>query len=372
MTLAYDGLVAYRRVGGAAGATLVANLATQIPAPTGGGRTYTFQLRPDIRYSNGALVRPNDLRASLERFFRLHPPATVFQGIVGAAGCLREPTTCDLSRGIETNGEARTITFHLKAPDPDFLYELALPFASLVPASSPLKLAGAHPLPGTGPYRIASAEPDRTVRLLRNPHFRIWSADARPDGYPDEIVFRIGNDPECQAAAVEADAADWAEVPPGRVSALATQRPGQLHSDLAAWTYYMFLNVRVPPFDDLRVRRALNYAADRTRLVELLGGPLAAQPHLSDYATELSSATGHTAPIRSTRDPAGTWTAPDLTKASRRSSTAPARRAWRSTVLGLPTVPEPIARYFVSLLREARLPIVRSHHRLRSTSTSPP
>lgn len=341
--LVYDGLVAYRRVAGAAGATLVANLATQIPTPTGGGRTYTFQLRPGIRYSNGAPVRPDDLRSSLERFFRVNPfPPPFFQGVLGAPACLREPTTCDLSQGVETNGEARTVTFHLTAPDPDFLSKLALPFASLVPASGPLELTRGDPLPGTGPYRIASAEPDRPIRLVRNPHFRVWSADARPDGYPDEIVFLQG-----QIADVEAGEADWTEVPPERVRILATQRPGQLHSDPAPVTSYMFLNVRVAPFDDPRVRAALNYATDRGRLVELLGGPLAAQPTCQMTPPNVFGYQPY-CPYTVNPGPAGTWTAPDLAKASRlidRSGT----KGMDVTVWGF-TDQEPIARYFASLL----------------------
>jgi YVTN family beta-propeller protein len=172
VTLAYDGLVGYRRAAGAAGATLVANLATRVPSPTDGGRTYTFQLRPGIRYSNGALVRAADFRASVERSIKVSPfPPPFVQGLVGATACVKQPAACDLSRGIETNDEARTVTIHLTAPDPDFLYKLALPLASLVPADSPPTVAGDEPLPGTGPYRLEPSETDGTVRLVRNPYF---------------------------------------------------------------------------------------------------------------------------------------------------------------------------------------------------------
>ena len=67
LSLVYDGLVAYRRAGGSAGGTLVADLARELPEPSPDGRTYRFRLRPDVRFSNGAPVRPADVRASLER-----------------------------------------------------------------------------------------------------------------------------------------------------------------------------------------------------------------------------------------------------------------------------------------------------------------
>jgi hypothetical protein len=71
VSLAYDGLVGYRRTGGAAGATLTGALATDVPRPSGDGRTYVFALRPGLRYSDGTPVRPEDFRASMERFLHV-------------------------------------------------------------------------------------------------------------------------------------------------------------------------------------------------------------------------------------------------------------------------------------------------------------
>ena len=67
MILTNDGLTGFKRVGGSDGARLVPDLATSLPTPTDGGRTYTFQLRPGIHYSTGALVRPADFRRAIER-----------------------------------------------------------------------------------------------------------------------------------------------------------------------------------------------------------------------------------------------------------------------------------------------------------------
>ena len=74
MHLLGDGLVAFEPIGGT-NATLVPDLATSIPTPTDGGRTYTFELRPGIRYSNGEVVAPGDFRRALERGFRLDADA---------------------------------------------------------------------------------------------------------------------------------------------------------------------------------------------------------------------------------------------------------------------------------------------------------
>ena len=142
LSLTNDGLVGYRRVTGLAGDELVPDLATGLPVLTDGGRTYTFRLRADIRYSTGALVRPEDFRRAIERVLVINkrenpfiPP--FYAGIVGASQCERSPGPCNLAQGIVADGAADTVTFHLTAPDPDFLYKLAFSWAYAVPAARP-------------------------------------------------------------------------------------------------------------------------------------------------------------------------------------------------------------------------------------------
>ena len=157
LSLAYDGLVAYRRAGGATFGPLVGALATDVPRPSPDGRTYVFKLRPKLRYSDGSPVRPEDFRASLEALFRRDPGlGSYYQGIVGGQRCARRPASCDLSAGIVTDARLRTITIHLTRPDGEFLHGLAYSLAFVAPAAQPF---GRTPPPGTGPYRIASYRP---------------------------------------------------------------------------------------------------------------------------------------------------------------------------------------------------------------------
>jgi len=94
LSMAYDGLTALKRVGSIDGTKLVPDLATSLPAVSDGGRTYVFELRPGIHYSNGRLVRPADFRYALERAaaLRLHSfsaPPPFYEEIRGGASCVR-------------------------------------------------------------------------------------------------------------------------------------------------------------------------------------------------------------------------------------------------------------------------------------------
>ncbi|HLX19466.1 MAG TPA: BTAD domain-containing putative transcriptional regulator, partial [Gaiellaceae bacterium] len=95
-----DGLTAFNQASGPAGAQLVPDLATSLPAPTDSGKTYTFLLRSGIRYSTGQSVRATDFRATVERDFALRSPTGDFDDLVGGAQCLKRPNRCDLSHGI--------------------------------------------------------------------------------------------------------------------------------------------------------------------------------------------------------------------------------------------------------------------------------
>jgi YVTN family beta-propeller protein len=348
-----DGLTAFNQVGGSAGGQVVPDLATSVPAPTDGGTTYTFRLRPGIRYSNGTPVRPEDFRRAIERAFNLSGIyAAYFYGhLVGAAACVARPERCDLRRGIVTDDAAGTITFHLTSPDPLFRDELALTLAVAVPAATPNHDLGAHPPPATGPYEIASISP-REVKLVRNPYFHEWSHAARPDGYPDQIIWRIGASTETAVTAIEHDSADWTIDPPpaDRLGELQTRFASRLYDNPdTAGTLAMWLNTRVAPFNDVRVRRALSYAIDRGEVARVLGQD--AHPTCQLLAPYVPGYRRY-CPYTLNPNRAGVWSAPDLAKA-RGMIAASRTRGMRITLWSAPGYVADFtttARYIASLL----------------------
>ena len=351
-----DGLLTFKRAAGSDGNQLVPDLARSIPRATDGGKTYTFQLRDGISYSNGVDLKASDFRRALERFFRIHLVPPFFQSVVGAPACVRTPRRCDLSRGVVADDSAGTVTFHLTESDPELLYQLALPFADAVPPGTPAHLVTTHPVPATGPYMIARYVPKKSMEVVRNPHFREWSRAAQPDGFPDRIVWSLGGSPDADVTAIERGTADLAVsiIPPNRVDEVTTKYTEQLHVEPRSGTIYMFLNTRVPPFDRVAVRQALNYAVDRDAVIRLALGPRYLQPTCQILPPSFPGYRPY-CPYTQNATKSGTWTAPDLAKARRlvaSSHTAGAKiTVWAFPGTSGNKFPIRVGRYFASLLK---------------------
>ncbi len=318
--LTNDGLVSLDHVAGPDGATLVPDLAVALPLPSDNGRIYTFQLRPGIRYSTGALVKPTDVTHSFERLFAIRSSgASLYQSITGAPGCTRIPSRCDLSREIVADNRTGTVTFHLTRPDPDFLYKLTIDYADVLPASTP-DLEARTPLPATGPYMISRYVPGHVLDLIRNPRFHEWSAAAQPAGYPNQIVIQLNLAGTQGAAAIADGKADFmgnlGQIPSGYDGYFMRGHRAQIRVGPLMSTSYLALNVKAPPFNKLAVRRALNLAFDRREAVAAWGGPIAAKSTCQVLPPGLP---GYRAYCPYTLGPSsdGRWRGPDLPEARR-------------------------------------------------------
>ena len=321
-----DGLVTYRRAGGSAGVQVVPDLAVAMPTVTDGGRTYTFELRKGLRYSDGRPVHASDFRTSLER--AVSPQALGFESrgyyaqlalgnVVGYAACIQTPATCSLAKGIETDDATGTITIHLTKPDPALSLKLAMPVGNIVAPGAPPPDSG-KPVIGTGPYMVSQLyrHGHRGVLLVRNPHFRPWSADAQPPGYPDRIRWVRYKDSDAALSAVEQGQADVlvGPPPPGRYRELSSRYATLAHPVSSLGLEYVSLNTRVAPFDDVRARQAFNLAVNRGAMADALGGPSAVVPTCQVLPPGIFGYAPY-CPYTSGSTTSGTWTGPDLRKA---------------------------------------------------------
>ncbi|HEX4307314.1 MAG TPA: ABC transporter substrate-binding protein [Solirubrobacterales bacterium] len=277
----YVPLLTYQHANGAAGTKIIPGLARALPKIGDDGRTYTLFLRPGLRYSDGTPVRASDFRSTIERVLAMNSPATPFYtDIVGAEHFSK--TKQGGIPGIESDDATGRIVIHLVRPRSTFTNELAMLFAAPLPPDTKRKDLSGDPPPGTGPYAIVASKPGRSWDYRRNPE---WAkTDGRllpqvPDGNYDAIEARVITNPETAVDEVARGKIDWMEEPPppDRYEELTKRYEGsQLEVTPQIDVYYFWMNVKKAPFDDLRVRRAVNYAIDTGALERIYGGQMRA------------------------------------------------------------------------------------------------
>ena len=314
----YDGLVNFKKAAGAEGFNIVADIAEEIPKPENGGKTYVFKIRKGIKFSDGRELGVKDVVASFQRIFKVSSPTSgsFYSVIVGADKCLAEPAKCTLDGGVVGDEAASTVTINLTQPDAEFFDKLGLPHAAILPADAPAQDAGSVPIPGTGPYMFESYDPNKALVMVRNPHFKVWSEEAQPDGYPDKVQYDFGLSEEAAVTAIQNGEADWTfdEIPADRLGEIGTKNKEQVHvTPLTAW-WYLPMNTRLAPFDNEKARQAVSYAIDRKALVKIFGGSVLAAPVCQVLPPGFP---GHEPYCPFTKNPGKKWSAPDMEKAKK-------------------------------------------------------
>jgi ABC-type transport system substrate-binding protein len=273
-------LVRYADASGTAGTAVVPGIAS-LPAISKNGLKYTFTLRKGARFSDGQPITPADVKYT---YMRLMNPAVdtgtggYFTNVVGAAAYLAGSSKT--LPGITTT--ATTVTFTLTAPDGAFLYKTALPTSCPVPAGTPMKPIENGSLEekyASGPFKLQSYSPGRQIVMVYNKEYD-QALGAR--GHVAKIVFSIGVQSTQAVLQIQAGQLDF------QTSNLATADilklshnaalQGQVHTSARPSLTYIFLNEQVPPLNNVDVRKAINYAVDRTAILAQWGGPLAGAP----------------------------------------------------------------------------------------------
>jgi ABC-type transport system substrate-binding protein len=250
-------------------------LAQGYPVVSQRGKTYTFTIRKDARFSSGEAVLARDFVHALERVLdpALKAQAAVyFMDVVGAREMLAGKATS--LRGAVANG--RKLVFHLVRPVPDFTVGLAGPPASLcaVPANLPADPEGAKaPLVSAAPYFVAEYVPGERVVLERNRFYK------GPRHHVDRFAVDLGADAGALLGQLQRDAIDYAFGPPTFLTdqaAMLAKRYGVNKSQflvVPATGVRMFaLNTSRPLFrGNVELRLGVNFAVDRKALTRELG-----------------------------------------------------------------------------------------------------
>lgn len=277
----YLPLLTYAHANGEAGTKVVPALAESLPEISEGGKTYTLTLRKGLKYSDGTPVKASDFASTMERVFKLNSPGSSFYtGIVGAEE-FAETKRGGIS-GIETDDKTGEIVIHLTQPRGTFTNELALLYTAVLPGDTPAKNMTGDPPPATGPYEIVESEQGRGWSYERNPQ---WAkANGRlmpdlPDGHVDKIEITVVGNKATSVNEIERGKSEWMQstLPADLYNKVKDKYEGtQFRVEQPINLYYFWMNTSQPPFDDLKVRQAVNYAVDTAALERIYSGSLLA------------------------------------------------------------------------------------------------
>ncbi len=275
----YIPLLTYKGAEGKAGSEVIPGLAKDLPEISKDGRTYTLFLRPGLKYSNGKPVKASDFTYAVERMFKVNSGGSPFYtGIVGAEKFAE--TKSGGIPGIKTNDRTGEIVIELTKPRGTLTNELALMFVAPIPAGTPNEDLSADPPPATGPYMIVNSKPGRGWEYERNPYWAKANSEAMPDypsGHVDKAIVTVVRNPETQVNGVEQGKYDWMQnpIPASRYQEVKSKFEGtQFVVRPTISTYYFWMNMKRPPFDDPKVRQAVNYAVDPAALERIYAGQM--------------------------------------------------------------------------------------------------
>jgi peptide/nickel transport system substrate-binding protein len=272
--LVYTPLITYAHKTGLEGSKLVPGLAEDMPEISPDGMTYKLKLRKGLKYSDGSPVKASDFEHEIGRVLNLESGGSAFYEVIEGADRFLDAGDCmgDIS-GIETNDKTGDITIHLTSPDGSFSHVLAMWFAGLVPGDTPCKNMTKDPPPGVGSFMVTKSVPNREFVLEKNPHFPDLGPDI-PAAKLDKITTKIVKSAQRQAQDVISGKLDYMQDPPPadikpEVKAKYSDRYAETTT---ASTYYFFMNTRVPPFDNEKVREAVNWGIDKPGLARIFAG----------------------------------------------------------------------------------------------------
>ncbi|MDR7418684.1 MAG: ABC transporter substrate-binding protein [Armatimonadota bacterium] len=213
-----------------------------------GGLTYTFTLRKNVKFHNGTDFTAADVAWKFER--ARNPQS----------GHTHPEYYRDITR-IETPNPT-TVVFRLRQPNSEFMINLARPDSTIGPRGR-VDEQRTQPI-GTGPFRFVTWERGVGVRLER---FAQYYVSGRP--FLERVTFRFLPDQNAQMAALRAgdiDVIGYGVIPE---NAVAVQRDANLKliTGTSTTEITVGMNNARPPFDDVRVRRAMQYAVNKDELV---------------------------------------------------------------------------------------------------------
>jgi len=266
------------------GLTIVPDLASDMPTISDDKKTYTFKLQSGLKFEDGTPITSKDVKYGVERVFAqdvVSGGPTFLKDFLDQGqnypGPYKDTDPDKLGlKSVETPDDS-TIIFHLAAPFSDFLYLLALPGSGPVPKAKDTGEKYADKPVSSGPYKFQSIELGKKAVLVRNEN---WdpATDKVRKALPDEIDLAL----QVQPTEIDNQLLDGTlDIDTGQVGVQqAAQAKILLSPELkknadefpTGFIRYFAISTKVPPFDNIHCRKAVQYAADKVSLQTARGG----------------------------------------------------------------------------------------------------
>ncbi|MCW3066055.1 MAG: extracellular solute-binding protein family 5 [Solirubrobacterales bacterium] len=270
----------------------VPDLAAAAPTVAPDGKTVTVKIKPNIKFGPpvNRVVTSTDVKYAIERGFTKQVPTGYIGAYFGVVeGAPTTPGNYKPISGIQTPDKT-TIVFKLTKPTGGQLAQaLVLPITAPVPKEFAQKYDaktpstyGLHQVAtgpymvkrlGTGPDAKVDYRPGKGITLVRNPN---WdpSTDYRP-AYVDQIDWSIGNDPAVAGNQILTGSSSISgDSPPAPIVKKAAQQFKDQISFTPLGSRYIAFNTKIPPFNNINLRKAVSAATDKTQLQLTRGGPI--------------------------------------------------------------------------------------------------
>jgi peptide/nickel transport system substrate-binding protein len=271
--LVYTPPLTYKHVEGVEGTELIPGVAEAMPTISEDGKTYEFTIRKGLKYSDGTPVKASDFEHTIKRVFIQESGGSgFFSGIVGAEAYAEAGKEDGDIKGITADDKTGKVTIKLTAPDGTFLNVLATNFAGMVPSKTPFDVLTKDPPPGAGAYTYTKSIPNREFVLEKNKFFNIPGI---PKGNLDKITTKIIKSQEqITQDIISGGGIDYSQDPPPAdlLPEVRSTNKDRYKEFSVADIRYFFMDVNLPPFDDEKVRQAVNYAVDKRGIARLYGG----------------------------------------------------------------------------------------------------
>ncbi|WP_291426864.1 ABC transporter substrate-binding protein [Deinococcus sp.] len=212
-------------------------------------KTYTFVLRQGVKFHDGSAFGPSDVIAALKRAMDPksgHTHAEYYADMVS----------------VSASGP-NTVVIVLSRPNADFLFNLARADSVIMPEGKTDAMKSA-PV-GTGPFKFVSWQRGSAVTLERNPNYYVKTLP-----YLDGVTFRFISDPNAQLAALRSGDIDVIGSGLAPENALSLKQDSNFKVIVGSSTNKLTvsMNNARAPFNDIRVRKAVQYAIDKNALLQ--------------------------------------------------------------------------------------------------------